>query len=261
MRWSDAIEPPEKMPFMKSEIERIQKALLHGQLWLLEETVMKVDGYMTDRSQMRLKATVLNENNDDNPHHEETQKEIERLLERAAANEDLQKHVRHLLHGYKNLDESHAESFSSEEALKGRRLPNGIGLGWCLVTMDEAERDTTTSETRQTMGRIFGQDREVCGRVQRNDHASRTRRACGKRMLRRIPVLRRILLHMQAAGMKAVVCFEEEIIRRFDQQTGIFPVTPERLHTRETSTATTFKNLTTNLCLGSSSLNLFKQLC
>ena len=181
------------------------------------------------------------------------------MLERAAANEDLQKHVRHLLHGYKNLDESHAEFFSSEEALKGRRLPNGIGLGWCLVTMDEAERDTTTSETRQTMGRIFGRDREVCGRVQRNDHTSRTRRACEKRPS--TPVLCRILLHMQAAGMKAVVCFKEEIVRRFDQQTGIFPVTPGCLHTRETSTATTFKNLTTNLCLGSSSLNLFKQLC
>ena len=60
-KWSDAKEPKEKIEFMQSEIERMQKELVGGQLWLLDETVKKVPGYITERSQLRLKATILDE--------------------------------------------------------------------------------------------------------------------------------------------------------------------------------------------------------
>ncbi|CAK8987056.1 Putative fumarate reductase [Durusdinium trenchii] len=86
-KWSDAKEPKEKIEFMQSEIERMQKELVGGQLWLLDETVKK----------------------------EDIQKEIEKLMEKSAADEELRKHVGGLLRRHAGSD----EFWSAAEVLAG----------------------------------------------------------------------------------------------------------------------------------------------
>lgn len=99
VKWSDAKEPEEKMNFMMSEIKRMQDALFDGKLWLLNTEVMKVPGFSTDQSQLRLKAIILDENAGPSA-REMVKEEVERFMERGAANEDWVVCVRGVLRGW-----------------------------------------------------------------------------------------------------------------------------------------------------------------
>lgn len=124
VKWSDAKEPEEKMDFMMSEIKRMQDALFDGKLWLLNTEVMKVPGFITDQSQLRLKAVILDESAGPSK-REMMRDEVEKFMERGAANEDWVVCVRGVLRGW------HSRVLSSSCATL--KKPNEMKAKICFI--------------------------------------------------------------------------------------------------------------------------------